>query len=146
MPGGWDAAAGATQPEPMPVEPATAIFQLRCAKCHDHDGRGSGERGAMPELPDFTNSRWQKQRTTAQLTVAILEGKGKRMPAFNGRVSKEEARALARHVQSLGAGGSTAAPDAVEAPVDEFQARFQELNEEFERLRKQFHELRSAKP
>lgn len=33
----------------------------------------------MPELPDFTDPKWQDSRSDAELTRSILEGKGKWM-------------------------------------------------------------------
>jgi mono/diheme cytochrome c family protein len=121
------------------VAAGTKLFtKLRCVKCHDAHGQGSAARDGMPEIPDFTSGRWQEKRTVAQLTAAILDGKGTKMPAFADRLSPEEARALAIYIRTLGP-----AHAAVEAapPADDFQQRFDELRKEFQRLRKQFEEL-----
>ncbi len=80
---------------------ASSLFVQRCARCHGDDGTGSGLRGTMGRLPNFANVHWQQQRSDAQLVVSILEGKGSRMPAFAGRLSRAEARALVGHIRSL---------------------------------------------
>jgi mono/diheme cytochrome c family protein len=116
------------------------VFKMRCTKCHGSQGKGDEMRDVLPEIPDFTNAHWQKRRTVAELTVSILDGKGKKMPAFADSLTKEEARELAVFVGTL----SKAEPaDALAPETDELQRRFYELKREFERLRKQFDELDS---
>jgi mono/diheme cytochrome c family protein len=116
------------------------VFKMRCTKCHGSQGNGDEMRDTMPEIPDFTNAHWQKRRTVAELTVSILDGKGKKMPAFADSLTKEEARQLAIFVGTL----SKAEPADAPAPAaDDLQKRFDELKKEFERLRKQFDELDS---
>jgi mono/diheme cytochrome c family protein len=124
-----------------PVRTGASLYETRCAKCHDANGTGAGARDTMPEIPDFTSARWHKGRSAAQLRVAILEGKGKRMPAFAGRISAEEAGALVDYLRAFAPAQTTGTVE----PADDFQERFRELHEEFERLRKQFHELHSGK-
>src|SRR5437588_8065845 len=48
---------------------AADLFQRRCSSCHAADGTGSGVRDSLPQIPDFTNSRWQERRSDAQLLV-----------------------------------------------------------------------------
>jgi mono/diheme cytochrome c family protein len=48
----------------------------------------------MPNIPDFTNRTWQQSRSNVQLTISILEGKDRQMPANRGMVSDELAREL----------------------------------------------------
>jgi mono/diheme cytochrome c family protein len=114
------------------------LFKMRCAKCHDARGKGTAARDSLPEIPDFTNAHWQQKRTLAQLTVAILDGKGTKMPAFADRLTKKEARELAVYIRSL---GPAHVGDGVAPATDDFQKRFDELKKEFQRLRKQFEEL-----
>jgi mono/diheme cytochrome c family protein len=121
-----------------PAAVGITIFKMRCAKCHDAQGKGTLARDSMPEIPDFTSARWQQKRTVVQLTVAILNGKGTRMPAFADRLTKAEAQELAVYIRSL---GPAQAADVAASPADDFQMRFDELRQEFQRLRKQFHEL-----
>lgn len=120
---------------------ASSLFLWRCARCHDEDGTGSVLRSTIGGLPNFADLPWQRQRSDAQLVVTILEGKGTRMPAFGGRLSRAEARALVGHIRNL-------APDPMVdtgEPARDFQTQFQALQEEFERLRKHFHDLAGSR-
>jgi hypothetical protein len=95
----------------------------------------------MPTIPNFTSARWQHERTNAQLIAAILEGKGNRMPAFAGSLSRKEASGLAAHIRGFAALQNDRGPDE---SMSDFQARFRELQQDFERLRKEFQDLRTA--
>jgi mono/diheme cytochrome c family protein len=119
-----------------------ALFnKMRCARCHDAQGKGTAARDDMPEIPDFTSAHWQKKRPVAQLVAAILDGRGTKMPAFAGRVTREEAHELALYVRTMGPVKAD-----VDGPAVDFQKRFDELQKEFQRLREQFEELnRTAK-
>jgi len=124
-----------------PADNVTALYERRCARCHDADGTGTALRSSLRRLPDFTNARWQQQRSDPQLVVSILEGKGTQMPAFAGRLSRKEARALVRHVRGF---ASQEIVGVQQYGAVEFSERFRALQQEFERLRKQFHDLNGA--
>jgi mono/diheme cytochrome c family protein len=55
----------------------------------------------MPNIPDFTNRAWQQSRSNVQLTISILEGKDRQMPANRGMVSDELARDLVAYVRTF---------------------------------------------
>jgi mono/diheme cytochrome c family protein len=116
---------------------AAQLFQQRCARCHEEDGTGTSLRDSVPQVPNFRSHGWHVARSDAQLRVAILEGKGTRMPAFAGRLSDQEARELVRRVRAfdptLGRRDLT--------PADDFDRRFRELQRELEDLKKQFRDL-----
>jgi ubiquinol-cytochrome c reductase cytochrome b subunit len=75
---------------PAPAQPAAPpdasrmsaglVYRAYCLACHDADGRGQTFRKAMPEIPDFTDHRWQASRTDAEFKRSILEGKGEAAP------------------------------------------------------------------
>jgi mono/diheme cytochrome c family protein/uncharacterized membrane protein len=101
-----------SEPRPREVSPASAptapgtpavaeVFRERCGKCHGADGSGKEARSRLPDVPDFTEAAWQARRKDAQLLASILDGKGSDMPAFRGKISEEEARALVAHVRAL---------------------------------------------
>ena len=73
------------------------LFNRYCIRCHGVDGRGVWD---IPDVPNFTNARWQACRTDGQLARAIIEGRGSVMPPWRGVLSLEEAWAMA----SLNAG------------------------------------------
>jgi mono/diheme cytochrome c family protein len=77
------------------TEQVRELFRKRCAKCHGTDGTGSQARDRMAEIPDFTSAAWQAKRKDSQLIASILDGKGDDMPPGRGKISSEQARALA---------------------------------------------------
>jgi hypothetical protein len=70
-------------------------------RCHGADGSGSHVRRRQPEIPNFTDPKWQARRSDAQLLTSILDGKGKKMPARCGKMSTEQARSLVTQVRAL---------------------------------------------
>jgi hypothetical protein len=73
-------------------------YNRYCVRCHGVDGRGVWD---IPGVPDFTNIRWQKSRTDAQLSRIILEGRGAVMPPFRGALTLEEAWAMGRYLRTF---------------------------------------------
>jgi mono/diheme cytochrome c family protein len=119
------------------------FFRKRCVSCHGADGRAGTLRKAMPQIPDFTNGKWHQSRSDAQLRAAILDGKGKQMPAFSRLVNPKQVQALIAYVRSLGPRTGKAAATPAES---DFEMRFRELEKEFQRLQKEFRALsRSSK-
>jgi hypothetical protein len=85
-----------------------ALFNRYCIRCHGVDGRGVWD---IPDVPDFTNVRWQACRSDGQLARLILEGRGAVMPPFRGTLSLEEAWAMARYLRSFVPGTEASRPD-----------------------------------
>jgi hypothetical protein len=85
-----------------------SLFNRYCIRCHGIDGRGVWD---IPDVPNFTNARWQASRTDGQLARAILEGRGAVMPPWRGTLSLEEAWAMARYVRTLVPGTEVQRPD-----------------------------------
>jgi hypothetical protein len=85
-----------------------SLFNRYCIRCHGVDGRGVWD---IPDVPNFTNLRWQASRTDGQLARAILEGRGAVMPPWRGTLSLEEAWAIARYVRTYGSGVEASRPD-----------------------------------
>ncbi len=113
------------------------LYRQYCCRCHGSDGRGLSKRALMPQIPDFTESSWQKKRSNSQLEVTILEGQGKSMPAFGQRLKDEEVQALVSYIR--GFHSSDFAPTSTAA--SEFDRRYRLLQEELDELRQQFRGL-----
>jgi hypothetical protein len=62
------------------------------------DGRGIWD---IPDVPDFTNVRWQASRSDGQIVRLTLEGRGACMPPFRGTLTVEEAWGMARYLRTL---------------------------------------------
>src|SRR5207253_7664825 len=89
-----------------------SLFNRYCIRCHGVDGRGVWD---IPDVPDFTNARWQSSRSDAQLARIILEGRGAVMPPFRGTLSLEEAWAMARYLRTFVPGTQTSRPDTTKS-------------------------------
>ena len=79
-----------------------------CVRCHGSDGRGNWD---IPDVPDFTNPRWQASRTDVQLVRLTLEGRGGIMPPFRGTLTLEEGWGMARYIRSFVPGTETPRPN-----------------------------------
>jgi len=83
-----------------PVSDGNAIYAAKCAICHAKDGRGLPNWRSKGQ-PDFTDAKWQKSRTDAQIAEATKNGKGKYMPAFKTKLSDEDIAAVVARVRAL---------------------------------------------
>jgi cytochrome c6 len=148
-------AAGATPgPSPAPPpganpgrsatpRPAWELYRRHCQRCHGADGSGGAAGKRLSDLPDFTDRRWQEQRSDAQLLVSILDGKGAGMPAYRDKLDDEQAQSLVALVRSFA--GVTAESPPNGAGADNFDRRFRQLQQELDDLQKQFRELSREK-
>jgi hypothetical protein len=95
-----------------------SLYNRYCIRCHGVDGRGVWD---IPDVPDFTNARWQATRSDSQLVRSILEGRGAVMPLFRGSLSLEESWGMARYLRTFIPGTETSKPDTskTEAPKSE---------------------------
>ena len=84
------------------------LYSRYCIRCHGVDGRGIWD---IPNVPDFTNPRWQASRSDGQLTRAILEGRGACMPPFRGTLTLEEGWAMGRYLRTYIPGTEVSPPD-----------------------------------
>jgi mono/diheme cytochrome c family protein len=84
------------------------LYNRYCIRCHGVDGRGIWD---IPDVPDFTNPRWQASRSDGQLARMTIEGRGAVMPPFRGVLTVEEAFAMARYLRTLVPGTEVSPPD-----------------------------------
>ena len=82
------------------VADGNALYAAKCAICHAKDGRGLPNWHKKGQ-PDFTDAKWQKSRTDAQISDATKNGKGKFMPAFKAKMSDEEIAAVTARIRSF---------------------------------------------
>src|SRR5262249_34383907 len=88
-------------PAPAGTPADRELFRQHCVKCHGADGTGRDTRRHQPKIPNFTNASWQAQRSDAQLLTSILNGKGKEMPPWQGKISEAQARSLVGSVRAF---------------------------------------------
>src|ERR1700690_1066944 len=83
------------------ADDAAALYKAKCAACHGPDGSGSTATGKAMGAPDFRSDEVQKQ-TDAQLTDATANGKGKKMPAYKGKLTDDQIKQLVGYIRDLG--------------------------------------------
>jgi hypothetical protein len=88
------------------------LYNRYCIRCHGVNGEGIWD---IPNVPNFTNPRWQASRSDSQLVRIILEGRGAVMPPFRGTLTLEEGWGMARYLRTFLPGTGTPRPD-LEAP------------------------------
>jgi ubiquinol-cytochrome c reductase cytochrome b subunit len=92
----------AGRPSPTAAElPKVQVYRAYCLACHDADGRGQTARKAMPELPDFTDVKWQATRADGDFRQSILEGKGKFMLPMKGKLTPAEVDQAVAYVRGF---------------------------------------------
>jgi mono/diheme cytochrome c family protein len=106
-----------SRPIAAPPTPEQLYRDSKCVNCHDKDGRGGKVREAMPEIPDFTDGKWQKDRADDALIKSILEGKGKFMVAQKDKLSKDEVKQLVDYVRTFKDAKSAPAEDKPPKPA-----------------------------
>ena len=83
------------------IADGAALYSAKCSICHGKDGRGLPNWRSKGQ-PDFSDAKWQKARTDAQIVDATKNGKGKFMPAFKAKMSDEEITAVVARIRSFG--------------------------------------------
>lgn len=84
-----------------------SLYNRYCIRCHGIDGRGVWD---IPDVPDFTDLRWQGSRSDAQIVNILMEGRGAVMPTFRGTLTLEESWAMARYLRSFVPGSEIPRP------------------------------------
>lgn len=79
---------------------AAPLYVEHCQSCHGPEGKGDQTQGA----PNLTDNIWLYGSTRVALTTTISNARNSSMPAWNGRLSPAEVRALAVYIHSLGGG------------------------------------------
>ncbi len=97
---------GAARAEESKASAGSQLYSKYCLACHGADGSGSTMKPTMPSIPDFTSAQWHDARSTPELTVSILEGKGTQMPSFSDRLTSDESRDLVNLIRSFKKAGA----------------------------------------
>ncbi len=82
------------------------VFLENCAACHTEAGTGDRAQGA----PNLTDAIWLYGGGRATITETVTNARFGVMPAWAGKLSEDEVRAVATYVHSLGGGEGAPAP------------------------------------
>jgi cytochrome c6 len=74
-------------------------FKAKCAMCHGADGKGDTAMGKKFGLKDMSSADVQG-KSDADLTAIITTGKDK-MPAYDGKLTKEQIDGLVKYIRTL---------------------------------------------
>jgi mono/diheme cytochrome c family protein len=85
-----------------------SLYNRYCIRCHGIDGRGAWD---IPDVPDFTDPRWQGSRSDAQIVNILMEGRGAVMPTFRGTLTLEESWAMSHYLRTFVPGSEVARPE-----------------------------------
>ena len=89
---------------------ARTLWSAVCGKCHGVGGKGDGTaRPPGATLADLSDPAWHAQRTDAQITQAIREGRGM-MPAFGKQLRPDGIDALVKHIRTLAPSAEPSTP------------------------------------
>lgn len=83
-----------------PEGEGATLFKTKCAACHGPDGKAETTMGKALKIRDLGSAPVQSQ-SDAQLTEIVTKGKNK-MPAFDGKLNKEQISGLVTYVRELG--------------------------------------------
>jgi ubiquinol-cytochrome c reductase cytochrome b subunit len=98
-----EAMAPAGQPAaPLQKLNAAKLYATSCLPCHGADGTGNQLRIAMPTIPNFTDTAWQKTQTDEQFRKQIHDGKENAMPAFKDKLNADQIQVLTQFVRVFG--------------------------------------------
>ncbi len=76
------------------------VFEDNCSACHAEDGTGDRSQGA----PNLADAVWMYGDERETITRIVTEGPFGVMPAWSGRLSEADIRAVATYVHGLGGG------------------------------------------
>jgi cytochrome c6 len=82
------------------ADDSASLYKAKCAACHAADGSGSNDMGKKLGSPDLRSDDVQKE-TDAQLIDGIANGKGKKMPAYKGKLTDEQIKDLVGYIREL---------------------------------------------
>jgi len=95
-----DSPASSTYPD---VRPAAQIYRKYCSSCHGSDGLAKTVKAKFNHARNLADPAWQNDVSDERIFNSIMNGRNVRgnMPAFNKKISEQEADALVTYVRSL---------------------------------------------
>jgi mono/diheme cytochrome c family protein len=91
---------GAPAPPADPLARAREIYASNCVTCHGVTGTGTSH-FAEAGIPNFADAKWHARESDAELERVIRKGKGKFMPAWEGKLTDAEIAALIRFLRTF---------------------------------------------
>jgi mono/diheme cytochrome c family protein len=80
---------------------AAQLYSKNCASCHGRDGRAKTLKAKFNHARNLADSSWQNDVSDERLFNSIMNGKGKKMPAYGKKFSEQEIESLVSYVRAL---------------------------------------------
>ncbi|MEK6282320.1 MAG: cytochrome c [Acidobacteriota bacterium] len=80
---------------------AAELYAKSCASCHGKDGRAKTFKAKFNQARDLTDRAWHDSVSDERLFNSIMNGRGKRMPAYGKKFSEQEIESLVAFVRGL---------------------------------------------
>jgi mono/diheme cytochrome c family protein len=135
--------AAAATPAGSGPSPAAQLFERYCIRCHGQDGRGGPARSTTPVIPDFTDPAFHQSHTNIQMSLSILEGKDRQMPANAGVITEEQAAQLVAYIRAT-FGPAQPSPSATPGATSDIWVKFKELEQQADDLARQARDVDAA--
>jgi mono/diheme cytochrome c family protein len=87
----------ATAPVAHAAADGKALYDAKCAMCHGKDGVA---KPMAKGSANFNDAKWQASMAADKIVAVMESGKGK-MPAYKGKLTPEEEKAVADYVKTL---------------------------------------------
>jgi len=81
------------------AQSAADNYKSKCAMCHGPDGAAATPAGKAMQTPPVTSPTFAKA-SDAELLAILKNGKAK-MPAYNGKLTDDQMKALVTYMRSL---------------------------------------------
>ena len=83
------------------VKSSAELFAKHCASCHGKDGRSKTFKAKFNHARDLTDSAWQNDVSDERIFNSIMNGRGKKMPAYSKKLSQAEIDGLVNFVRTF---------------------------------------------
>jgi cytochrome c5 len=84
------------------ADPAKAVWDKQCKKCHAEDGSGKTKLGEKLEIKDYTDPASLAEMSDEDLFNATKDGvEGTKMKGYSNKLSDEEIHALVAHMRAM---------------------------------------------
>jgi len=92
-----------SSPVRFPERSAAQLYGRFCASCHGRDGQANTPKARFSHARNLTDSEWQNDVSDERIFNSIMNGRSVRgnMPAFNKKISEQEADSLVAYVRNL---------------------------------------------
>jgi cbb3-type cytochrome c oxidase subunit III len=83
------------------IRTAPELYSKNCASCHGKDGQAKTFKAKFNHARNLTDATWHNEVSDERIFNSIMNGRGKKMPAYGKKFSEQEINSLASFVRAL---------------------------------------------